>query len=110
MREVHLGEFEHLVLLAIVRLESEAYGVSIRRVIETRGGRTVSLGAVYSALRRLEKKGLIEAFHGRPDPVPGGRAKKYYRLTPDGLGVLDRVHGALARMTDGLSGPASLGS
>lgn len=79
MSEAYLGECEHLVLLSILRLGSSAYGVTVRRELREKAGRRVSVGAVYSALRRLKRKGLIAATQGEPQPVPGGRAKKLQR-------------------------------
>ena len=97
-----LGEFEHLLMLAVVRLEQQAYGVTIRTILEERAGRGVSLGAVYSTLRRLERKGYVATRRGDPTPVRGGRARKYFTLTKAGLEALTRSNERLARMADGL--------
>ena len=97
------GEFEHLVLLAVMQAGPEAYGVPIRDEIEARGERDVSFGAVYATLRRLEKKGLVETELGDPEPVAGGRARKLVRLTADGLDAVRRSQARLARMSEGLS-------
>lgn len=97
-----LGEFEHLVLLAILRLGPGTYGVPIRDEIESRAGRDVTLGAVYSTLRRLESKRWIETWMSAPDPVPGGRSRKEVRLTLDGTETLRRAHARLGRMAEGL--------
>lgn len=101
-RDDYLGEFEHLVLLAILQLGEGTYGVPIRDEIEGRAGRPVSFGAVYSTLRRLESKGLVESWAGEAEPVPGGRARKLVRLTPEGLAALQRSRARLDRMADGL--------
>lgn len=97
-----LGEFEHLVMLAILRLGPGTYGVPIRDEIEGRAGRDVTLGAVYSTLRRLEAKGWIESVMSAPEPVPGGRSRKEVTLTPDGADTLRRAHDRIGRMADGL--------
>ena len=99
----HLGEFEHLILLAIARLRDDAYGVNIRDTLEKRAGRGASFGAIYSTLRRLERKGLIRSVLGTPEPVRGGRAKKYVALTARGRLAVRESHSALLRMADGLS-------
>ena len=79
-----LGEFEQVLLLAMLRLEPHAYGVSIRREIEARTGRKVMLGAIYTTLDRLERKRLIVHWVGEPTAERGGRRKKLYRLLPAG--------------------------
>lgn len=101
-REDYLGEFEHLVLLAVLQLGPGTYGVPIRDEIEARADRSVSFGAVYSTLRRLESRGLVESWTGEPEPVPGGRARKLLRLTADGLAALQRSRERLDRMAEGL--------
>ncbi len=98
----HLGEFEHFVMLALVRLEDNAYGITIRDTIHAKAGREVSLGAVYSTLRRLQGKGYVESRVGEPTPERGGRAKKYFRLTGKGSRTLHAAQQRLARMSDGL--------
>ena len=98
----YLGEFEHLVMLAVLRLGDEAYGVPIRQTIEERGQRPVSFGAVYSTLRRLRKKGYVATRHGDPEPVRGGRAKKFFVLEPRGLEVLQSAQLRMTRMASGL--------
>lgn len=77
-----LGEFEHLVLLAVARLGAEAYGVPIVDELEQQTGRRVSRASVYVALKRLETKGLIRSTLGEPTPERGGRAKRYFEVTP----------------------------
>ena len=96
-----LAEFELFVMLAVARL-SEAYGAAIRREIEERTGRPVSIGAVYATLARLGEKGLLTFRHSDPQPVQGGRARKFCLLTPDGLEALEVATARIARMTDGL--------
>lgn len=97
-----IGEFEQLVLLALVRQRRDAYGVSICRDIADRTGRDVSLGAVYKTLERLEDKGLVASRVGDPTPERGGRRKKFYRLQATGQRALKTSLAALRRMTDGL--------
>ena len=96
------GEFEQLVLLAILRLGADAYGTLIRHEIEGRTGRSVTVGALYAALERLERKRFVRAELGDPTPQRGGRARRYYRVLPAGRSELHRARRALARMWDGL--------
>lgn len=98
-----LGEFEQLVLLALVRLGAEAYGVAIRDEIEQRARRDVALGAVYTTLLRLENKGLATSRLGDPTPERGGRRKKFYRPTAAGRRELVASLDALRGMTRGLT-------
>ncbi len=93
-----LGEFEQLVLLACIRLGAEAYAVPIIEEIGTRTGRTTSHAAVYVALRRLEKKGLVTSTLGDPTPERGGRAKRYFRVEPAAMGLLRESRDALLSM------------
>jgi len=78
------GHFETAVLLAVTRLGEEAYGVAIREELEKQLGRSVSFGGVYTTLDRLAKKGFVSSFTGDPTPERGGRAKKFFRITPAG--------------------------
>lgn len=97
-----LGEFEQLLLLALLRLGTDAYGTRIRAEIEARTGRTVSPGAIYTALDRLERRGLVSSRLGEPTPQRGGKRKRYYRLQPAGAALLRDAQSALARMSRGL--------
>jgi DNA-binding PadR family transcriptional regulator len=97
-----LGEFEQSVLLAIVHLGADAYGVTIRREIETRLGRPVVVGALYTALDRLEKKGYVGSSMSEPTPERGGRAKRHFRVKAAGVGALRQSRETLARMWQGL--------
>lgn len=98
-----LGEFEQLILLALLDLEeTEAYGVPIRDVIERRTGRRVSIGAVYTALERLTLRGLVSSRMGEPTAVRGGRRKRFYRLEPAGARTLSESVRVLADMSRGL--------
>jgi len=97
-----LGEFEQLVLLAILRLGDDAYGIRIRDEIEDRARRTTSLGAIYTALDRLEQKNLVASWTGDPTPQRGGRAKRFYRLEAAGQSALKASLAATKRMTAGV--------
>jgi PadR family transcriptional regulator PadR len=97
-----LGEFEQLVMLAILREEDDAYGVTIRRAIVERSRRDVSLAAVYKTLTRLEDKGFVLARIGEPTPERGGRRKRYYALTAAGRRSLRQSVDVLQRMARGL--------
>ena len=81
----YLGEFELMVLLAVIRLGDEAYGVPLARELTEVRGREVSAGSIYAALERLESKGLVASSLGESTPERGGRAKRYFRVTEDGL-------------------------
>lgn len=98
----YLGEFEQIVLLALARLEEDAYGVTIRKEIEDRSGRRVAIGALYTTLRRLEDKGLVRSSLAESTPVRGGRSKRYFRLTPRGVRALKRSRAILDRMWRGV--------
>jgi PadR family transcriptional regulator PadR len=98
----YLGEFEHIIMLALLRLEDRAYGVTVRQEIEFRIKREVSIGAVYATLDRLEKKGYVKSHHGDPTPERGGRSKRFFRVTAKGIAAVNRTQGALQRMTEGL--------
>ena len=88
MSRVDLGDIEHLVLLAILRLGKEAYGIPILDEVCARSGREVSRATVYVALKRLEQKGLIVSRLGESTPERGGRAQRYFKLKPLGLKAL----------------------
>jgi len=97
-----LGEFEQLLLLALLRLEDEAYGMTIRQEIQDRTDRTVAIGQVYAALERLEQKGFLSSSVGDSQPVRGGRARRTFRLTADGAEALTRSRDMMDRMAEGL--------
>lgn len=98
----NLGEFEQLILLAILRLRNDAYGVTIRAELADRTGRSVAPGAMYTALDRLESKGLIASRMSDPTPQRGGRAKRHVTVTATGLEALTRAVQAYERLLDGL--------
>jgi len=97
-----LGEFEHIVVLALLRLGDRAYGVTVRQEIESRIKREVSLGAIYATLDRLETKGYVKSALGEPTPERGGRSKRFFRVTTQGVAAVNRTHRALDSMTEGL--------
>src|SRR5579863_8030014 len=99
----YLGEFEYLILLAIARLGESAYGVTIRETLIARAERHPSFGAIHSTLRRLEAKGLVRFSLSDPEPVRGGRAKKYVALTPLGRAALKEAQAAFHRMALGVN-------
>ena len=99
---VNLGEFEQLILLAILRLRDDAYGVSIRAELANRAGRNVAPGALYTALERLETKGLITSRMSDPIPQRGGRARRHVTVTAAGMAALTRALQAYERLLDGL--------
>ncbi|MEZ4588933.1 MAG: helix-turn-helix transcriptional regulator [Gemmatimonadales bacterium] len=99
---MNLGELEQLVLLALVRLGDDAYGVSVFETIERHGRRGLALGAVYRALTRLEEKGMVSSSVGEPTPVRGGRRRRCYRIEAAGRRALDESIGAIRRLADGL--------
>jgi len=97
-----LAEFELYVMMAIARLGADAYGAKVRREIEERTSRPVSIGALYATLARLGDKGLLDFDEVDPGPGERGRSRKYCRLTPDGREAMDHSMLMLRRMMDGL--------
>jgi PadR family transcriptional regulator, regulatory protein PadR len=98
-----IGEFELYILAAVAHGGEEAYGVTIRQQIEQRTGRAVAIGAVHATLGRLEDKGLVRFRLSDPQPVPGGKRRKFFRLTARGERALRHSSAMLARMLDGLA-------
>jgi PadR family transcriptional regulator PadR len=94
----YLGEFELMILLAVLHLGDEAYGVPISRELERLRGRDVSVGSVYAALERMESKGLVASTLGDPTPERGGKAKRYFRLTKAGLGQVRETRRVLTTL------------
>ena len=97
-----LGDFEQLVLLAVLRLDDGAYGAALRQEIHARSGRNVSINAVYTTLDRLERKGLLKSWTGDPTPERGGRRRKFYALRPAGITALQHAWRTFTSMADGL--------
>jgi PadR family transcriptional regulator len=98
-----LGSLEQIVLLAVLRLGSVAYGMTVRREIEERTGREISIGAVYATLERLESKGYVSSFTGEPTAERGGRAKRHFKIEASGQRALSASQEALRNMSAGLS-------
>ena len=98
----YLGEFELLVMLTVIRLGDDAYGVPITREIEQQTGRDVAFGTVYATLERLQRKGFVCSNLGDATPERGGRAKRYFRVTPTGLRTVRETKHCLIRMWRGL--------
>ncbi|HTF70710.1 MAG TPA: PadR family transcriptional regulator [Edaphobacter sp.] len=98
-----LGEFEQVVLLAALRLEDNAYGVSIRQEILKCTRRKVAPGALYTTLERLESKGLVSSKTGHPTPERGGRAKRFYTVTTLGYRQIQEAQQSFHRLLTGLN-------
>jgi PadR family transcriptional regulator PadR len=94
----YLGEFELMILLAILHLDDQAYGVPIARELERHRGREVSIGSVYAALERLETKGLIASSLGDPTPERGGKAKRYFRVNREGTRQVNETRRVLTSL------------
>ena len=103
MAREFLGGFELLVLLALIRLADEAYGVPISEAIEESSGRDVAMGSVYITLERLERKGLVTSRLGEPTAERGGRAKTYFRITAKGLREAKRARQTLINLWQGVT-------
>ncbi len=97
-----ISNFELMVLLALIRLGDEAYGVPISQEIEEHSGHDVALGSIYAALERLQHRGFVSSTVGEPTPERGGRAKKYFKITGKGLKVVQETQQTLTRMWKGL--------
>jgi DNA-binding PadR family transcriptional regulator len=102
MADAYLGEFEHIVLLAILRLREDAYAIPIREEIEAKTGRSVARGALYTALDRLEAKRCLRSRMSAPIAERGGRSRRYFTVTPAGLAALRTSRRALQQLWQGL--------
>lgn len=109
MSKVSLGEFEHIVLAAVLRLRPDAYGMTIRREILERTGQDASIGAVYTTLERLQVKGYVSSHVGEKTAERGGRAKKYFEITSFGVEALQTSVERLTSMWDGVLRPKPAG-
>lgn len=100
----YVGEFEYAVLLAVLHVDGsdDAYAVPIRTVLETRTGRPVARGALYTALERLESKGCLRSRMGDPTAERGGKARRYFTVTPLGVRALKAMHASLVNLSKGL--------
>jgi PadR family transcriptional regulator, regulatory protein PadR len=97
-----LGEFEQVVMLALVRLGPDAYGAVVCQEIESRGNRGVSVSAAHTTLERLEQKGLVKSRIGDPTPQRGGKRKRHYEVTALGMKSLQASYRSLRNMADGI--------
>ena len=97
-----LGGFEHLLLLAILRLEDNAYGATVRRELIERADKDVAVGAIYTGLDRLEEKGFVDSWMGEPTAKRGGRGKRIYRVTSAGRRALADMDRAVRQLSVGL--------
>jgi DNA-binding PadR family transcriptional regulator len=97
-----IGEFEQLVMFAVLRLDDDAYGPAIRQELKARADRDVSPGAIFTTLERLEARGLVSSRYGEATAERGGRPKRYYALTADGRRALARALATMKRMARGL--------
>ena len=102
MRRDLLTDFELMILLAILRIGKSAYGVPIASEIEKTGGRRVVVAAVYAALERLENHGLVSSTIGEPTPERGGRAKRFFEVTPQGVRAVKETQRALVALWEGV--------
>jgi PadR family transcriptional regulator PadR len=100
--DTYLGEFEHLVLLAVLRLGGDAYAVPVRSEIEARAGRAVARGALYPTLDRLEQKGLVRSRLGEALAERGGRARRYYTVSARGLACLRAARASIDSLSEGV--------
>ncbi len=99
----YLGEFEHVVLLTVLRLGDGTYGAMIRMEIESVTGRSSTIGAVHATLERLERKGLVSSWIGRPTAERGGKAKRHFKIETAGAKALRQTHMTLERLHAGLA-------
>jgi DNA-binding PadR family transcriptional regulator len=99
----YLGEFEHVVLLTVLRLGDGAYGAMIRTEIESITGRSPAIGAVHATLERLEHKGFVSSWIGEPTAERGGKAKRHFKIEAEGVAALKEARRTLERLHAGLS-------
>ena len=98
-----LGDLEQLVMLALLRLGDDGFGAAVQREIAERSGRDVTLGAVYTALARLEEKGYVESFVGDPLPQRGGRRRRHYVVRAEGREAIAEAWRAMKALSRGLT-------
>ncbi len=101
--EKFLGEFEQMAMLALIHLGSDAYGATIRQLLAEQVNRNVAIGALYSTLERLERKGMVESRLGEATAQRGGRAKRYFKVTAQGHSALKRAREAMNTLWQGVS-------
>lgn len=98
-----LGDLEQLVMLALLRLGQDGFGAAVQREIAERSGRDVTLGAVYTALARLEEKGFVRSYVGEPLPQRGGRRRRHYEVRPEGRAAIADAWRAMKALSRGLT-------
>ena len=103
MKQKTLGEFEHIVLLTLLRLETNAYGAAIRQLLQSEIDRDVALGALYSTLERMERKGLVVSKLGESTAQRGGRPKRFFSVTGEGKAALKHAKQAMDTMWQGIT-------
>ena len=108
-KEEHLGEFEQLALLAVLRLGKEAYGARLREELSDQAGREASVSSIYITLTRLETKGMVSSWMGEPTQVRGGKARRFFEVEPRGITALHQSRARLLAMWEGVQ-TASEGS
>ena len=101
-RRSYVSDFEAMVLLAVIRVGDDAYGVPVGRELESVTGRTVAVAAVYAALQRLESRGLVSSETGEPTPIRGGRAKRVFRATAKGVAAARETARAFMALWNGI--------
>lgn len=101
-KQEHLGEFEQLTLLAVLRLGDEAYGARIRDELRERAGREASVSSIYITLTRLEAKGMVASWMGEPTQIRGGKARRHFRVEPAGMMALGQARERLMAMWEGV--------
>ena len=97
-----LGEFEQIVLMALLRIGADAYGAAVCLEIEKRSGRSASLSAVHTTLERLEQKGLVRSRIGDPTPQRGGKRKRHFEVSASGRRTLQASYRSIKNMADGI--------
>lgn len=102
-KEKFLGEFEQMVMLALIHLKANAYGAEIRKLLDEQITRDVAIGAIYSTLERLEKKGMVHSWLGEATAERGGRPKRYFKITGQGEHALKRARDAMNTLWHGVS-------
>lgn len=103
VRDANLGNFEHMVLLTLVRLGGRAHGMAVRRELEAVGGRSVTIGAVYATLDRLESKGLLTSIRHAPSAGQGGPTRRLFEVAPNGERALAESRAVLDRLWHGVT-------
>lgn len=102
-QKTSLGSFEEIILLTLIRLGENAYGVTVRQTVQEVTRKTASIGAIYATLDRLEEKGYVSSRRGEATPERGGRAKRYFKIEGTGLAALREAETVRARLTQGLN-------